>query len=152
MNKIEVKQLKENKEFIEEVTELICEEFGTPDYYKFYESIINHSLGQSDFPITFIAVKNNKLVGTVGLWRADLMSRQDLYPWLAALYVKEEYRNMGIAQSLQDKLIDYCKFKNINEVFVWADVPKYYEKTGWSYFESGVTYDGEKAEIYNKII
>ena len=36
-----------------------------------------------------------RLLGTVGLWRCDLISRQDLYPWMAALYVAPEARGRG---------------------------------------------------------
>lgn len=54
---------------------------------------------------------DNKPVGTVGLWRIDLLSRQDLCPWLSALFVKEEYRSKNIGQELQLFLIDYCRKK-----------------------------------------
>jgi hypothetical protein len=32
-----------------------------------------------------------------GLWRCDLIARQDLWPWLAALYVDEAARGQGLA-------------------------------------------------------
>ncbi|VTN11407.1 Uncharacterised protein [Raoultella terrigena] len=46
-------------------------------------------------PLTFIAVEGELLLGTVGLWRCDLISRQDLFPWMAALYVAEAARGQG---------------------------------------------------------
>jgi hypothetical protein len=43
----------------------------------------------------------------VGLWRCDLISRQDLFPWLAALYVRR--RAAGLAGKLQQHVIDLCR-------------------------------------------
>ncbi len=57
----------------------------------------------------FIAVEGETLVGTVGLWRCDLISRQDLFPWMAALYVSPDARGRGIAQLLQQHVIDYAR-------------------------------------------
>lgn len=50
----------------------------------FFQSVTKNNL-----PLTFIALADNELVGTIVLWRSDLVSRQDLYPWLSALFVKE---------------------------------------------------------------
>lgn len=69
---------------------------------------------KNKLPLTFIALKDNELVGTIGLWRSDLMSRQDLFPWLSALFVKENFRGKRIGQKLQDFLVEYCKKRILN--------------------------------------
>lgn len=46
------------------------------------------------------------------------MSRQDLYPWLSALYVKENKRGKGVGQELQNFLVEYCRIKGFKELFL----------------------------------
>lgn len=111
---------------------------------------MKNSLRKNQLPLTFIALMDNKLVGTIGLWRSDLLSRQDLYPWLSALFVKEEYRSNNIGQELQRFLIDYCRQKGYEELFLYTDICNYYEKTGWQYLEDGIEYSGGNIKIYKK--
>lgn len=130
----------------------IWKEFGSKNDYAFFESIIKNSLRKNQLPLTFIALIDNELVGTIGLWRGDLLSRQDLYPWLSALVVKENYRGKGIGQELQHFLFNYCRETGFTELFLYTDICNYYEKTGWEYLEDGVEYSGEYIKIYKKKI
>ncbi|URZ04220.1 GNAT family N-acetyltransferase [Clostridium felsineum] len=145
-----IEHLADHREYIDNVIEWLCKKFGNGDNYGFWESIVKNSLIKNKLPVTFIALINNKLVGTVGLWRSDLFSRQDLYPWLSALYVKDKYRNRNIGQELQRFLIDYCKKKGYKELFLYTDLCNYYEKSGWQYLEDGIEYSGESIKIYKK--
>ncbi|MGU7802626.1 GNAT family N-acetyltransferase, partial [Escherichia coli] len=63
----------------------------------FFSSIVEHSQTPGALPLTFIATDGEALLGTVGLWRCDLISRQDLFPWMAALFVAETARGQGLA-------------------------------------------------------
>lgn len=145
-----IEHLADHKEYLDNVIDWIWKEFGNEDNYAFWESIVKNSLRKNQLPLTFVALMDNKLVGTVGLWRSDLMSRQDLYPWLSALFVKKEYRNRNIGQELQHFLIDYCRKKGYKELFLYTDIRNYYERTGWEYLEDGVEYSGESIRIYKK--
>lgn len=145
-----IEHLADHPEYIDEVAELICKEFGDEENYGFWESIVKHSLNKDKLPLTFVAIMDNKLAGTVGLWRADLLSRQDLYPWLSALYVKEEYRSKKIGQELQKFLINYCRKKGYKELYLYTDLENYYEKTGWQHFVDGVEFTGGSMKIYKK--
>ena len=78
------------------VTEWLWQAFGGETLPQaFFASIVGHSQTPGALPITFIAAEGEMLLGTVGLWRCDLISRQDLYPWMAALYVAPEARGRG---------------------------------------------------------
>lgn len=103
-------------------------------------------------PLTFIALLDKKLVGTIGLWRSDLVSRQDLYPWLSALFVKKNFRGKRIGQELQHFLLEYCRKAGFKELFLYTDLYNYYEKTGWKYIEDGVEFSGEHIKIFKKKI
>ncbi|SQA99662.1 Uncharacterised protein [Cedecea neteri] len=64
---------------------------------------------EGEMPLTFIALDGEKMVGTVGLWRCDLISRQDLWPWLAALYIDESQRGKGLGELLQRHVAEYAR-------------------------------------------
>ena len=79
----------------------------------FFATLVAHSQTPEALPLTFIAVEGETLVGTVGLWRCDLISRQDLFPWMAALYVAPDARGRGIAGQLQQHVIDYARRQHL---------------------------------------
>ena len=149
---MKIEMLKDYPEFVEEVIEWLNNEFGNRNSYKFYQGIIEHSLVENQLPITFIAVENGILLGTVGIWRGDLLSRQELYPWLSALVVNPNYRNKGIGQSLQKHVLEYCKMSGYKEIFLYTELNGYYEKSGWIPFDKGHEYTGSEVCIYRQSI
>lgn len=64
----------------QQITDWLWQAFGTSDSRDFFASIVATRQREEKMPLTFAAVEGEKLVGTVGLWRCDLISRQDLYP------------------------------------------------------------------------
>ena len=149
---MKIEMLKDYPEFVEEVIEWLNNEFGNRNSYKIYQGIIEHSLVENQLPITFIAVENGILLGTVGIWRGDLLSRQELYPWLSALVVNPNYRNKGIGQSLQKHVLEYCKMSGYKEIFLYTELDGYYEKSGWIPFDKGYEYTGCEVCIYRQSI
>lgn len=147
---MKIEMLKDRPEFVETVIEWLNNEFGNSNSLKFYQGIIEHSMVENQLPITFIAVENDILLGTVGIWRGDLLSRQELYPWLSALVVNPNYRNKGIGQRLQKYVLEYCKMNGYKEVFLYTDLHNYYEKSGWIPFDKGYEYTGNEVCIYRQ--
>ncbi|NMM64578.1 GNAT family N-acetyltransferase [Clostridium sp. P21] len=145
-----IEHLADHKEHIDTVTNWLWKEFGKENNREFFESIIKNSLIKDKLPLTFIALEDNELVGTIGLWRSDLVSRQDLFPWLSALFVKEDCRGKRIGQKLQNFLVEYCREAGYKELFLYTDLCNYYEKTGWEYLDDGVEYSGQYLKIYKK--
>lgn len=131
---VEIKHISEEKSYIEVTSKWMCKEWGTESNYEFFKSIISHSVDKSNLPQTFVAVIKGKPVGTVGIWRCDMVSRQDLYPWLSALYVLPEYRNRGIGRRLQEHLVSYAKELGYENIYLYTDIENYYEKNGWKLY------------------
>lgn len=55
---------------------------------------------KSWIPTMLIALKDDKFVWTVSLWISDIPERQDLFPFLASLFVKAEYRKQWVWRKL----------------------------------------------------
>ena len=88
------------------------------------------------------------LLGTVGLWRCDLISRQDLYPWMAALYVAPEARGQGLAGRLQQHVIEYARAQGYGELFLYSACRDFYERFGWQYIGEGLDYPASAVSLY----
>ena len=95
----------------------------------------------------YIAKINDELVGTVSIWNNDLTSRQDLTPWLAALFIKDEYRGKGIGTLLQKKCIQVVKELGYKNLYLITDHENYYERTGWKFLEMAPL-KGRQTRVY----
>ena len=131
------------------VTEWLWREFGADALPRaFFASIVEHSQTPGALPITFVAVEGERLLGTVGLWRCDLISRQDLYPWMAALYVAPEARGQGLAGKLQQHVIGYARAQGYTELFLYSACRDFYERFGWQYIGEGLDYPASAVSLY----
>src|SRR5690606_14276915 len=98
---MQIVELKEKNSLFEKAVKLFWQEWGNENNYTFYEDAMIHSLSNSsDLPRFYVALEDEAIIGTYALLRNDLNSRQDLCPWLACLYVKEEYRGREIGSKL----------------------------------------------------
>lgn len=131
------------------VTEWLWRAFGADALPRaFFASIVEHSQTPGALPITFVAVEGERLLGTVGLWRCDLISRQDLYPWMAALYVAPEARGQGLAGKLQLHVIGYARAQGYTELFLYSACRDFYERFGWQYIGEGLDYPASAVSLY----
>ena len=131
------------------VTEWLWQAFGGATLPQaFFASIVEHSQTPGALPITFVAVEGERLLGTVGLWRCDLISRQDLYPWMAALYVAPEARGQGLAGKLQQHVIEYARAQGYGELFLYSACRDFYERFGWQYIGEGLDYPASAVSLY----
>ena len=147
---ISIWNLKEKTHFINEVISYLWKEWGTENNYIFVERIIkNITQSQTnDLPQVYIATKNNKLVGIITLLRNDLKSRQDLFPWLACLYVCEEYRGLHIGEALQKHVLQESKKMEYEKVYLITKLEGYYEKIGWNLMGYEPLVSGEMTKVY----
>lgn len=131
-----------------QVTDWLWQAFGTSDSRDFFASIVATSQREGEMPLTFVAVEGDKLVGTVGLWRCDLISRQDLYPWLAALYIDEKQRGRGLGAQLQQHVIEYARTLGYPQLYLYSACKDYYERFGWQYIGDGLDYPNKSVHLY----
>lgn len=135
-------------QYAEQVTDWIWQAFGTSDSRGFFASIVATSQREGQLPLTFVAVEGEKLVGTVGLWRCDLISRQDLYPWLAALYIDESQRGRGLGAKLQQHIIEHARALGYPQLYLYSACKDYYERFGWEYIGDGLDYPDKAVYLY----
>lgn len=149
---IRILPLFEVPEHSELITDWLFQVFGSENSRDFFASIVNSSLRPEGLPVTFVALLDDKPVGTVGLWRCDLISRQDLYPWLAALYIDESQRGCGLGAQLQHHVEAFSRRTGFRELYLYATFANYYERFGWQHIGDGLDYPDQPVRLYRKDI
>jgi N-acetylglutamate synthase-like GNAT family acetyltransferase len=110
-----------------------------------------HSCKTTDeIPRFYVAVEDEKIIGTYALIRNDLNSRQDLHPWLACLYVDPAYRGKAIGSKLLEHAISETARKGYPRLYLTTDLEGYYEKYGWSHVSVAYGLSGGSVKVYEK--
>lgn len=150
MEEIVISNLKDVPQYIKEVAECQWKEWGIKEKDTLEGVIyrVQHCMSETDIAQTFVATIQDQFVGTVSLWRNDLCARQDLYPWMACLYVCERYRHLGIGTLLQNKAIEVAKNMGYKQIFLITNHDNLYEKNGWEFMEKAPLGDGTMTKIY----
>ncbi|TMW70371.1 GNAT family N-acetyltransferase [Alteribacter natronophilus] len=139
-------------ERFEEAVQVFWREWGNESNYKFYKDCMIHScMTPDDLPLFYMAVEENKIIGTAALIRNDLNSRQDLCPWLACLFVDKEHRGKQIGSQLLNYGLKLAADLGCQKLYLTSDLENYYERYGW--MRNGVAYgvSGEDIKIYEKV-
>ena len=102
---------------------------------------LEHSFQKDRLPKTYGVFYKGRIIGMFQFLYNDLNVRPDIYPWLANLYVDEEYRNKGIAKKMIKKIKEVAKTTlNFDDLYLFTKHINMYEKFGWEYISEVDTY------------
>jgi N-acetylglutamate synthase-like GNAT family acetyltransferase len=145
----EVYELQDKMEYFDDAVKMMWNQWGTQTNFKFYHDCMLHSCNtESDLPRFYMALHNKSIIGTYALLRNDLISRQDLFPWLACLYVVPESRGHNIGAKLLEHATRETEKKGLKKLYLCTDLDGYYEKSGWTHLTNGYMFNGEETKIY----
>ena len=127
----------------------IHSKWGSGENHNFYHDAIIHSAKAGDsLPQFFLLLDDNKVAGCYALLTNDLVSRQDLLPWVACLYVEPEYRGKGWGNLMLEHGLETAKVMGYSKAYLTTDHDGYSEKYGWIRMEDGFNLFGEQGRIY----
>ncbi len=121
-----------------------------------FSAVMNEYSKRADIemlPYTFIALWGDLPVGMVSIKESELARREELSPWLSALYVAPEYRQKGIGERLIQAVIEDCRGKKVDRIFLFLDsrnlsgLERFYMKRGWMFYDDERDSDGNKTKI-----
>ena len=95
---------------------------------------MQYSFNKDRLPITVVAFNDqNEEIAMCQVTMHDLEVRPDIYPYVANLYVQEDYRGNGLVKLLLDRAIAEAKRFNLKELFIYTQHIGLYEKFGWKF-------------------
>jgi len=130
---------------------------GAVDYFSekwkisklIYHDCISHSLTtESPLPRWYLMLRENKIIGSYGLIVNDFNSRQDLYPWLCAVYIEETERGHALGSQLLEHGRKEATKLGFHKVYLCTDHVGYYEKYGWRFLCQAYGVSGEPSRVY----
>ena len=104
------------------------------------KGLLQDNLVATSIPIALTVHDNDTFMGTVSLIASDLDSRPQYTPWLAALWVDEQYRSLGVGNALMNAIKQAARDKGFDAVYLYS-IPQnhdYYSKRGWLMIEEDV--------------
>ena len=136
---------------VDEGIAYIHDKWGDEDNLVFYQNCVEHSLNdRAGIPRFYLMLKDDKIVGCFALLTNDLISRQDLYPWFACLYIEESERGQRLSEKMFVEAFAEAKRAGFDTLYLTTDHIDLYEKYGWERIEDGYEPDGERVRIYRR--
>ena len=121
---------------------------NTKNYAFYYDAIANSTDEEGELPQFYLMLDQETIIGCYALLVNDLISRQDLLPWFACLYVEKTHRGKRYCA----KMFEHAKLEmtkgGFKTIYLSTDHDGLYEKFGWSRIEDGYNFFGEKCRIY----
>ena len=148
---MKIELITKESDLLEKGTKYFWRQWGTELNFNFYKDCIENSISDNKFlPKFYLMLDRDKIIGSYALLTNDIISRQDLMPWFACLYVDENYRNLGLAEKLIRHGLSESQKKGFKTLYLSTDLNDFYEKKEWNYLSKGYGVDGNKIKIYSK--
>jgi len=137
----------EDKSLLDRAIQYFSEKWGT-DRRIYADSISNSFGAYSSLPRWYLMLQEDEIVGCCGLINNDFISRQDLSPWLCALYVEEQHRGRKLGKVLLEHVRREAGNLGFKRIYLSTDHEGYYEQYGWTHIAYGYHPWGEESRIY----
>ncbi|WOX06855.1 GNAT family N-acetyltransferase [Microbulbifer pacificus] len=112
-----------------------------------FEKDLRASMAVNVIPSTFVAVDKGNVIGSISLLERDMDISESWTPWLANLFVHQDYRQQGVGKQLIEYLTRFCSVNSINHLYLFTpDSRSYYQTLGWALLRHQV-YKGEQVDI-----
>lgn len=148
---IKIELLTKDHELLEKGINYFWKCWGNDSNFNFYNDCIQNSLSDEvSLPKFYILLNGQDIIGSYALLTNDIISRQDLLPWFACLFIDKQFRNRGYAEELLIHGLKETNKKGFEKLYLSTDLKGFYEKKGWNLFSIGYSTNGEKFNIYAK--
>ena len=145
---VEVKQLSACPEHLESVGTWIYDQWWSRKYKspEVVFALLRTHVVRDQVPFTVVALADNVPVGSCSVIENDCVHRPHYAPWVAAVYVRPELRNTGVASAILQEAAKIATRSGIAGLYIdcLAKTAPVYEKNGWVIYEREV---GDKDSV-----
>ena len=122
-----------------------------PDYtLETHMNKLKTHLNYDSLPIAWVAYSDSNVFGMAALRVHDLDGREDLTPWLGAVYVLPQFRRHGIGTALCKVVEQKAATLGVRTLYLFTlDKRRWYNSLGWLDFEP-CTWCGQPGDIMVK--
>jgi len=116
------------------------------------ETMTKHYLDsfEKKLPKLRALISNDTLIGFYELNEKDYVDEADYTPYLANVYIKEEYRKRGYSTLLINDSISYAKELGYKDLYLHSKHENYYEKYNFEFIGEVETKYGNKRIFKHK--
>ena len=136
---MEIINIKNNSNYLKEYIRLCSLEWGSPkseeEMQKYVEDKEKRILTNDKVLSILGLIDNNHMIGFISLFKYEDDIEEDVTPWYATIYVKEEYRGRGYSKILNDAILEESKRLGYDKVYLKSFLKNYYEKFGAQYIK-----------------
>jgi GNAT superfamily N-acetyltransferase len=134
-----IEYLADHREFITTVAHWLHDEWG---YLRPNETVddrverVERTCGHRQIPTTLVAVDGDQAVGCASLIEHDMLTRPELSPWLAGVFVPREHRRRGIGAALVERVVTEARSLGVPRLYLYTPGSgALYRRLGWSVVE-----------------
>ena len=150
---MKVINLREQPQYKERAIEFFHEVWANEDSKQVYDDSISRSLTtERPLPIWYLLMKDDEIIGCAGLITNDFISCMDLWPWLCAMYIEEEYRGSAYGNLLITQIKADAIKAGFIKIYLCTDHIGYYEKYGFEYLCEGYHPWGDSSRVYECLL
>jgi GNAT superfamily N-acetyltransferase len=118
--------------------------------YPEWEIRLRKNVHRQGLGTTLVGVLEGKPVASACLKQNDMTIRNELGPWLSAVWVQPEYRGRGFGTELVMAIEALARTSNIDRLYLWTpDRDRFYARLNWQYHEK-IVYNGMLVHIMRK--
>ena len=94
------------------------------------------SLNRDRIPLTVVALDAGELLGSASLIAHDMETRMELTPWLASVFVGEQYRRRGVGAELVRRIMAEAGKLKVPLLYLYTvHSERLYASLGWTVAE-----------------
>lgn len=100
------------------------------------QQVLTERTAVDTLPITLVLVKDGELVGAGSIKLTEPGTKEGLSPWLAGIFVKPQYRRLGLGRDIVLALEAKAQQLGVEALYLSADTAvDFYLSLGWQVLE-----------------
>jgi GNAT superfamily N-acetyltransferase len=136
---MKIAYLADHPQYVSTVANWIMDEWGHESPVMTLEKMearFREHLNRGAVPLTLLAMEADHPLGTASLVWHDMRDRQDLSPWLAAVYVLPEHQGKGVGAKLVKSIELLSANLEVEQLYLFTpDREAFYARLNWTVLE-----------------